>query len=57
VTNDPTLLDRVRAEGGTPLAEFAGNGNTQGVGRLLDLGVDVAALYESGERGGLVTRR
>ena len=31
--------------GGTLLAEFAGNGNTAGVRRLLDLGIDIAARY------------
>jgi len=35
--------------GGTLLAEFAGNGNTEGVRRLLDLGVDSAALFREGD--------
>ena len=35
--------------GGRILAEFAGNGNTEGVRNLLDLGVDVAALFEEGD--------
>jgi hypothetical protein len=39
----------VLAQGGTLLSEFAGNGNTEGVGHLLDLGVDVAALYVEGD--------
>ncbi|HEY2499224.1 MAG TPA: ankyrin repeat domain-containing protein [Candidatus Angelobacter sp.] len=34
------------AEGSILLAEFAGNGNTQGVQQLLDLGVPVDALYD-----------
>jgi ankyrin repeat protein len=37
------------AEGGTLIAEFAGNGNTEGVRRLLDLGVSVSALYKEGD--------
>ncbi len=37
------------AEGGTLLAEFAGNGNTDGVRHLLDLGVPVTAFYEKGD--------
>jgi len=45
----PEVVDELITHGGTPLAEFAGNGNTAGVHRLLDLGVDVAALYESGD--------
>ena len=31
------------------LAEFAGNGNTDGVRNLLDLGVDVRAVYQEGD--------
>ena len=42
---DPNLRAQVIAEGGTLLTEFAGNGNTEGVRRLLDLGVDASALY------------
>jgi ankyrin repeat protein len=45
----PEVVRGLLAHGGTPLAEFAGNGNTAGVHRLLDLGVDVAALYETGD--------
>jgi ankyrin repeat protein len=39
------LVRQVIAEGGTLLAEFAGNGNTEGVELLLGLGVNVMALY------------
>jgi ankyrin repeat protein len=46
---EPQLVREVVAEGGTLLAEFAGVGNTEGVRQLLDLGVDVAALYEEGD--------
>jgi hypothetical protein len=45
----PTLVTELIDEGGQLLAEFAGNGNTQGVRALLDLGVDVGALYELGD--------
>ena len=39
-------INELLAEGGTLLAEFAGNGNTEGVQILLDLGVPVDALYD-----------
>jgi ankyrin repeat protein len=45
---EPRLVDEVIAEGGTLLAQFAGNGNTAGVRHLLDLGVDVNARYVQG---------
>jgi ankyrin repeat protein len=41
----PDLVTAVVSEGATVLAEFAGNGNTAGVGRLLDLGVPIDARY------------
>ena len=47
---EPELVREVLAEGGTLLAEFAGNGNTDGIRHFLDLGVDVAALYREGDR-------
>jgi len=43
---EPQLVAKVLAEGGTLLAEFAGNDNSEGVRLLLDLGVNVAARYE-----------
>jgi ankyrin repeat protein len=43
-----TVADLLR-EGGTLLSEFAGNGNTEGVRRLLDLGVDPGALHREGD--------
>jgi ankyrin repeat protein len=46
---EPELVREVLAEGGTLLAEFAGVGNTGGVRQLLDLGVNVVALYEKGD--------
>jgi ankyrin repeat protein len=49
VAAEPVLVRELTAEGGTLLAQFAGNGNTQGVARLLDLGVVVDALHVSGD--------
>jgi ankyrin repeat protein len=45
----PAIVHEVVAEGGTLLAEFAANGNTPGVARLLELGVNVAALSAQGD--------
>jgi ankyrin repeat protein len=45
VQSDARAVDAVRAEGARLLAEFAGNGNTAGVGALLDLGVAIEARY------------
>jgi len=45
-TRDPGLVREVVAAGGRLLAQFAGTWNTAGVRLLLDLGVDVRALYE-----------
>jgi len=42
---EPELVGEVLAEGGKLLAEFAGNANSDGVRQLLDLGVEVSALY------------
>jgi ankyrin repeat protein len=42
----PGLIPELRAKGGTLLAQFAGNANTEGVRNLLDLGVPITALYE-----------
>lgn len=44
---EPHLIHELHAKGGTLLAEFAGNANTEGVRNLLDLGVPPAALYEA----------
>jgi ankyrin repeat protein len=46
---EPRLVRELQAEGGTLLSQFAGNANTDGVRHLLDLGVDVAALYKEGD--------
>ncbi len=48
-SREPQLLNTLLAEGGTLLAEFAGNGNTEGVRRLLDLGVNISAPYKEGD--------
>ena len=47
--SEPQLVRKVVAEGGTLLARFAGVGNTEGVGQLLDLGVDAGAVDPEGE--------
>ncbi len=49
IVDEPYLLDDLLADGGTLLAEFAGNGNAGGLRRLLDLGVSVNALYKEGD--------
>jgi ankyrin repeat protein len=46
---EPQLVRELLAQGSTLLAEFAGNGNTEGVRRLLDLGVNVNAPYREGD--------
>jgi hypothetical protein len=43
---EPWLVRQLVEQGGTLLAQFAGAANTAGVGRLLELGVPVDALYE-----------
>jgi ankyrin repeat protein len=49
VADDGTLVKDVMSAGGSLLAEFAGTGNAAGVRCLLDLGVDVNALYDEGD--------
>jgi ankyrin repeat protein len=46
---DPEIVRDLREQGGTFLAEFAGNGNSAGVRHLLDLGVAVDGPYEDGD--------
>lgn len=46
---EPDLAAAMIADGGTLLAEFAGNGNAAGVRHLLDCGIDPAALYQHGD--------
>jgi ankyrin repeat protein len=43
---DPGLVSDIDYEGGTLLAQFAGNGNVAGMERLMEVGVPVDALYE-----------
>jgi ankyrin repeat protein len=47
---EPQLVRDIVGEGGSLLAEFAGNGNVDGVRQLLDLGVDVNARHAEGDR-------
>jgi len=47
--SEPQLVSELLSEGGTLLSEFAGTANSEGVKRLLDLGVNVAALYTEGD--------
>lgn len=44
--SEPHLVEELLVEGGSLLAEFAGNNNTEGVRLLLELGVTVQALYQ-----------
>jgi ankyrin repeat protein len=46
---EPQLVKELVTEGGTLLARFAGNANTDGLRHLLDLGVDIAARDEEGD--------
>jgi ankyrin repeat protein len=46
---EPQAVAEVRAHGGQLLSEFAGNGNTEGVRLLLDLGVPASAVFHHGD--------
>ncbi len=46
---EPELVRELLTQGGTLLAEFAGTANTDGVRLLLELGVDVGALFKEGD--------
>ena len=46
LAEEPGLRPELLEAGGALLAEFAGNGNVEGMKRLLELGVPVDALYE-----------
>lgn len=46
---EPGLVQELREQGGRVLCEFAGVGNPEGVTHLLDLGVDVNALFREGD--------
>lgn len=49
IGKQPDVIRDVVSEGGRFLAVFAGNGNVDGMRNLLDLGVAVTALYETGD--------
>ena len=49
VAGEPHLSQELIAEGGTLLAEFASNGNVEGLRCLLGLGVSATALYAEGD--------
>lgn len=46
VRADPDLSSKLMSNGGSLLAEFAGNGNSNGIRCLLDLGIPVNAPYD-----------
>ena len=52
----PELVGELVAEGATLIAEFAGTGNSDGVRQLLELGVDVAVLYDGNGYWGIPRR-
>ncbi len=47
--SQPSVVQELVRDGGQVLAEFAGNDNTGGVRRLLDLGVPVDARFREGD--------
>jgi ankyrin repeat protein len=49
MTGSPEFRARLIEQGGTLLAEFAGNGNADGVRHLLDCGISPGALYREGD--------
>jgi ankyrin repeat protein len=49
ISTEPHLVTKLIADGGTLLAEFAGNANTDGVRQLVELGVNVGSLYREGD--------
>jgi ankyrin repeat protein len=49
VKTDPQFVDELEADAGAFLCDFAGNGNTDGVRNLLDLGVLVNAVSVHGD--------
>jgi ankyrin repeat protein len=49
MTEHPDLGAQLIKEGGTLLAEFAGNGNAEGVRYLLECGISPGALYREGD--------
>ena len=49
IAEHPDLRAQLIQQGGTLLAEFAGNGNGEGVRYLLDCGISPSALYREGD--------
>lgn len=49
VRSEPQLVQELIANQGTLLAEFAGNGNADGLRCLLEVGANVSALYKEGD--------
>jgi ankyrin repeat protein len=49
ITRETHLKDELLANGGNFLAEFASNGNVEGLRCLLDLGIGASALYKTGD--------
>jgi hypothetical protein len=49
IAEHPDLRAQLIEQGGTLLAEFAGNGNAEGVRHLLDCGISPSALYREGD--------
>ncbi len=49
IASDSRLLSELLEQGGTLLAEFAGNGSTEGVRCLLDIGVPADAVHAQGD--------
>ena len=48
-SREPALVQELLADGGRLLAEFSGVGNTEGVRRLLDLGIPSTAIFSHGD--------
>ena len=48
-TADPDLKSQLVRQGGTLLAQFAGNNNVDGVRNLIEVGVSPTALYREGD--------
>ncbi|HVH88674.1 MAG TPA: ankyrin repeat domain-containing protein [Terriglobales bacterium] len=49
VRSEPQLVQKLIANQGMLLAEFAGNGNADGLRCLLEVGANVSALYKDGD--------
>lgn len=49
VRSEPQLVQKLIANQGMLLAEFAGNGNADGLRCLLEVGANVSALYKEGD--------